>query len=109
MIKGNSFFHSDLKVVVLVLNAPASLERFAFFLLGLSDLDDSAISKFCFEYFSKDSYLSKNVVSKNKANCNVMLLVDKEKKFNRLLKSISQNFLFKKCASLIEALQHKHF
>ena len=60
VIKENSFFHSDLKVV-LVVNAPVSLERFTFFLLGLSDLDDSTIFKFCFGYFSKVSYRSKNV------------------------------------------------
>ena len=64
-MKGNYFFHSDLKVVVVV-DAPTSLERFTFFLLGLSDLDDSAIFKFCFEYFPEDSYMSKNVVSKRK-------------------------------------------
>ena len=41
------------------------LERFTIFVLGLGDLDDSAIFKFCFEHFSKDSYhVSKNVVSK---------------------------------------------
>ena len=61
VIKENSFFHSDL-MVILVVNAPVSLERFTFFLLGLSDLDDSAIFKFCFQNFSKDSYMSKNVV-----------------------------------------------
>ena len=60
VIKENSFFHSDLKVV-LVVNDPVSLERFTFFLLGLSDLDDSTIFKFCFGYFSKGSYRSKNV------------------------------------------------
>ena len=42
VMKGNSCFHSDLKAVF-VFNAPASLERFTFFLLGLSDLDDFAI------------------------------------------------------------------
>ena len=42
VMKGNSCFHSDLKAV-LVVNAPASLEGFTFFLLGLSDLDDFAI------------------------------------------------------------------
>ena len=60
-MKVNYLFHSVLKVV-LVVNAPASLERFAFFLLGLSDLDDSAIFKFCFKYFSTDMCLSENVV-----------------------------------------------
>ena len=40
-MKGNSFFFSGFKVVLLVA-APASLECFTFFLLGPSDLDDSA-------------------------------------------------------------------
>ena len=61
VMKVNSFFHADLKAV-LVVNAPTSLEGFTFFLLELSDLDDSAIFKFCFQYFSKDSYMSKDVV-----------------------------------------------
>ena len=52
-MKGNSFSFSDFKVVLLVA-APASLECFTFFLLAPSDLDDSAIFKFFFEYFSKD-------------------------------------------------------
>ena len=46
------FFHSDLNAV-LVVAIPAILESFTFFLLGLSDLDESAIS--FFEYFLKDS------------------------------------------------------
>ena len=41
VMKENSFFHSDLKIV-LVMFVPASLERFAF-LIGLIDLGDSAI------------------------------------------------------------------
>ena len=53
VMKENSYFHSDLKVV-LVFAVTTSLERFTFFLLGLSDLDDSSIFIF-FEYFSKDS------------------------------------------------------
>ena len=52
VMKENYFFHSDLKVV-LVVAVPASLERFTFYLLRLSDLDDSTIF-FFFEYFSKD-------------------------------------------------------
>ena len=40
-MKGNSFFFSGFKVVLLVA-APTSLECFTFFLLGPSDLDDSA-------------------------------------------------------------------
>ena len=69
-IKGDSFFYSDLKVA-LVVAAPVSLEHFTFFVLGLDDLnlDDLAIFKFCFEYFLKDlCHVSKNVISKNKAN-----------------------------------------
>ena len=63
VIKGNSFFYSDLKVVLLVA-APASLERFTFFLLGLSDLDDSVIFNVCFEYFSNDPFTSKDAPKK---------------------------------------------
>ena len=49
--------------------AQASLERFTFFLLGLSDLED-------FDDISKDSYcMPKNVVSKNKVNYKLTLLV----------------------------------
>ena len=81
VMKENYFFHSDLKVV-LVVAVPASLERFTFYLLRLSDLDDSTIF-FFFEYFSKDLWMSKNVVSKNKANYKLMLLVHKEKKSSK--------------------------
>ena len=64
----NYFFHLDLKVVF-YLATPVSLQRFTFFILGLGDLDDSAIFKSCFEYFSKDSFhMSKDTVLKNKAN-----------------------------------------
>ena len=48
VMKENSFFHSDLKIV-LVMFVPASLERFAF-LIGLIDLGDSAIFIF-FNFF----------------------------------------------------------
>ena len=76
---------------------PATLERFTFFLIGLIDLDDSAILIF-FEYFSKDSYMPKNVVSKNKANYKLMLLVHKEKNYQEIIKIILlQKFLFKYC------------
>ena len=67
----NNFFHSDLKFVLVVV-IPAILERFSFFLIGLIDLDDSANYNI-FEYFSKDSFMSKNVVPKNKANYRLML------------------------------------
>ena len=65
VMKGNSFFHSNLNLkVVLVVEVLASLERFTFFLSGL---DDSAIFKLCLENFLKDLYMSKNVVSKKKS------------------------------------------
>ena len=83
-MKENYFFHSDLKVVLVVV-VLAILERFTFFLMGLTDLDNSAILIF-FEYFSKDSYMSKNVVSKNKANYKLMLLVHKEKNYQEIIK-----------------------
>ena len=42
VMKENYFFHSDLKVVLVV------LECFTFFLMGLIDLNDSAIFFFFF-------------------------------------------------------------
>ena len=83
-MKENYFFHSDLKVVLVVV-VLAILERFTFFLMGLTDLDNSAILIF-FEYFSKDSYMSKNVVSKNKANYKLMLLVHIGKNYQEIIK-----------------------
>ena len=77
---------------------PDSLKRFTFFLLGLSDLDNSVIFIFFFfilSNFQKICTMSKNIVSKNKANYKLMLLVHKEKITKKLLKSILQNFLFK--------------
>ena len=73
MMKRNSFFYSDLKIVLLVA-ALASLQRFTFFLLGLSDLDDSAILKFWFEYFQKDSYISKIIASEKKPSIKLIFL-----------------------------------
>ena len=55
------WYASDLKVVLVVI-VLAMLEHFTFFLIELTDLDNSAILIF-FEYFSKD--LLKNVVSTN--------------------------------------------
>ena len=65
-----------------------SLKRFTFFLLGLSDLDNSVIFIFFFflSNFQKICTRSKNVVSKNKANYKLMLLVHKEKISKKLLK-----------------------
>ena len=66
---------------------PDSLKRFTFFLLGLSDLDNSVIFIFFFlSNFQKICTMSKNVVSKNKANYKLMLLVHKEKISKKLLK-----------------------
>ena len=58
VMKENYFFRSYLKVVSVVVIS-AILERFTFFLIGLIDLDDSAILVFS-GFFSKDSYMSKN-------------------------------------------------
>ena len=78
------WYASDLKVVLVVI-VLAMLEHFTFFLIELTDLDNSAILIF-FEYFSKDSYMFKNVVSKNKANYKLMLLVHKEKNYHEIIK-----------------------
>ena len=59
VMKENYFFHSDLKIVLVVV-VPAILERFTFFLIGLIDLDDSAIFFFFLSFFLKDLYMSKN-------------------------------------------------
>ena len=58
VMKENYFFCSDLKVVSAVV-IPATLECFTFFSIGLINLDDSAILIFS-EFFSKDSFMSKN-------------------------------------------------
>ena len=78
VMKENYFFHSDLKVV-LVLGVPVSLERFTFFLIGLIDLDDFPCSSFL-SIFEKIC-MSKNVVLKNRANYKLMLLILKEKNY----------------------------
>ena len=83
-MKENYFFYPDLKVVLLVV-VSAILERLTFFLMGLIDLDDSAILIF-FSIFSKDSYISKNVVSKYKANFKLMLLVLIGKNYQEVIK-----------------------
>ena len=84
VMKGIYFFHSNLNLkMVFVVATAASLERFTFFLLGLDDFD---ILKLCLENFSKESYMSKNVVSKSKANYKLMLLVHKEKSSQEIIK-----------------------
>ena len=79
VMKENSFFHSDLKIV-LVMFVPASLERFAF-LIGLIDLGDSAIFIFLnfFEYFSKDLYMSKTLFQEIKPIISSCFLYIKKK------------------------------
>ena len=72
----------------------ASFEHFTF-LIGLNDLDDSPIFIF-FEYFSKDSYVSKNVVSKNKFCFNYMLMLRdiKKKSHEEIIKiNITKRFI----------------
>ena len=81
-MKENYFFHPELKFVLAVV-VPAILEQITFFLIGLIDLEDSAILIF-FEYFSKDLYMPKNVVSKNKANYKFMLVVHIGKNYEEL-------------------------
>ena len=49
VMKENYFFHSDLKVVLVVV----VLECFAFFLMGLIDLNDSATFFFFLSIFQK--------------------------------------------------------
>ena len=83
-MKENYFFYPDLKFVLLVV-VSAILERLTFFLMGLIDLDDSAILIFLV-LFSKDSYISKNVVSKYKANFKLMLLVHIGKNYQEVIK-----------------------
>ena len=72
------------------------------------ELDDSAIFKLL-EKFSKDLYMSKNIVSKSKANyissC-ILYIHNKEKNSQEI--NIAKLSL-KWCASLIEALQQRHF
>ena len=60
---------------------------FPFKFEGCLDLDDSAILYiYFFEYFSKDSYMSKNVVSKSKANYKLMLLVHIGKNYQEIIR-----------------------
>ena len=52
VMKKNSFFHSDLKVVLVVAVA-TSLERFTFFLLGLNDLEMILPFSFFWVFFKR--------------------------------------------------------
>ena len=73
---------------------PASLERFTFFFLGLSDIDDSAI--FIFPgIFQKIRKCLKMLFQKIKPIISSCFLYIKKKIIKKLIKSILQNFLFK--------------
>ena len=87
-MKENYFFHSDLKVVLVVVVLAIS-EHFTFFLIGLIDLDDSAILIFL-SFLQKICIClkigPKNVVSKYKANYKLMFLVHIEKNSQEIIK-----------------------
>ena len=87
-MKENYFFHSDLKIVLVVV-VPAILEHFTFFLIGLIDLDDSAILIFLSFFQNIRICLKigpKNVASKNKANYKLMFLVHIGKNYQEIIK-----------------------
>ena len=46
-----------------------------------------------FDYFSKDSYMSKNVASKNKASYKLMPLMHKEKNYYQEIINITKVFI----------------
>ena len=83
VMKGNSFFHSDLKVVLVVV-VLASLKYFTFFLIGLSDLDDSALFNFLSIFQKICIYLK--ILFQKKANYMLMLCVHKEKNYQEIIK-----------------------
>ena len=91
-MKENYFFHSDLKVV-LVVAIPASWECFTFCLLGLSDLDYSTTFIFL-SIFQKICECIKMLFQKIKSIISSCFLYIKKKIIKKLLKSILQN-LFK--------------
>ena len=83
-MKENSFFNSDFKVV-LVVAVTASLERFTFFLLGLSDLDDSAIFIFL-STFQKIHQCLKMLFQKIKPIKSTCFLYRKKKNYQEVIK-----------------------
>ena len=89
-MKENPFFHSDLKIVLVVI-VPASLERFTFFLIGLIDLDDSAIFIFL-SIFQKIYICLKMLFQKIKPIISSWFLYIKKKIMKKL--SILQKVLF---------------
>ena len=84
VMKENYFFHSYLKVVLVVVIS-AILEHFTFFLIGLIDLDDSAILFFLSIFQKIHIYMSKNVASKSKADYKLMVLVHIGKNYQEII------------------------
>ena len=82
-MKENSFFHSDLKTV-LVFAVTTSLERFTSFLLELSDLDDSSIFIFL-SIFQKICKCLKMLFQKIKPIISSCFLYIKKKIIKKLL------------------------
>ena len=98
VMKENSFFNSDLKVILVVV-VPASCGRFTFWLSGLSGLDYFTIFIFL-SIFQKIRKCIKMLFQKIIIISPCFLYI-KKKIIKKLLKSILYNFL--------EILQHRHF
>ena len=88
-MKENPFFHSDLKIVLVVI-IPVSLECFTCFLIGLIDLDDSTIFIFL-SIFQKIHKCQKMLFQKIKPVISSCFLYIKEKIIKKL--SILQVFI----------------
>ena len=83
VMKENSFFNSDLKVILVVV-VPASCGRFTFWLSGLSGLDYFTIFIFL-SIFQKTRKCIKMLFQKIKA-IKPMLLVHKENNYQKIIK-----------------------
>ena len=83
-MKENSSFNSDLKFV-LVVAVTTSLERFTIFLLGLRDLDDSAIFIFLSIFQKIHKYL-KMLFQKIKPIISTCYLYRKKKNYQEIIK-----------------------
>ena len=83
VMKDNSFFNSDLKVILVVV-VPASCGRFTFWLSGLSGLDYFTIFIFL-SIFQKTRKCIKMLFQKIKA-IKPMLLVHKENNYQKIIK-----------------------
>ena len=84
VMKESSFFHSDLKFVLVVV-VTTSLDRFTFFLLGLSDLDDSAIFIFL-SIFQKICKCLKMLFQKVKPIISPCFLYIKKNNYREIIK-----------------------